>query len=105
MLHKIHPLAGQGFNMTLRDIKILSEIIQDKIDLGLQLDIFVLEEFQKKTKSKNFIFSNGIDFIYEYFNFDRKIKKKSLNKILKLFGTNKKFMNSIVKLADKGLRT
>ena len=105
MLHKIHPLAGQGFNMTLRDIKILSEIIQDKIDLGLQLDILVLEEFQKKTKNKNFIFSNGIDFIYEYFNFDRKIKKKSLNKILKLFGMNKKFMNSIVKLADKGLRT
>ena len=28
LLHKIHPLAGQGFNMTLRDIKILSEIIQ-----------------------------------------------------------------------------
>ena len=28
LLHKIHPLAGQGFNMTLRDIKIFSEIIQ-----------------------------------------------------------------------------
>ena len=34
-LHKIHPLAGQGFNMTLRDIKILSNIIQNRIDLGL----------------------------------------------------------------------
>ena len=31
LLHKIHPLAGQGFNMTIRDIKILSEIIDDKI--------------------------------------------------------------------------
>mgnify|MGYP000132572084 CR=1 FL=1 len=33
-LHKIHPLAGQGFNMTLRDIKVFSKIIQDRIVLG-----------------------------------------------------------------------
>ena len=26
-LHKIHPLAGQGLNMTIRDIKILLEIV------------------------------------------------------------------------------
>ena len=24
LLHKVHPLAGQGFNMTIRDIKVLS---------------------------------------------------------------------------------
>ena len=28
-LHKIHPLAGQGFNMTLRDIKILSKVLDE----------------------------------------------------------------------------
>ena len=31
LLHRIHPLAGQGFNMTIRDIKILSLIIQNRI--------------------------------------------------------------------------
>ena len=34
-MHKIHPLAGQGFNMTIRDIKNIIEIIKYKIDLGL----------------------------------------------------------------------
>ena len=49
-LHKIHPLAGQGFNMTIRDIKILSEIIQNKIELGLQTDSSILSIFEKKNK-------------------------------------------------------
>ena len=103
LLHKIHPLAGQGFNMTIRDIKNLSEIIQNKINLGLQLDTFVLEEFQKKTKNKNFIFSSGIDFIYQLFNFDKEVKGEKLNKVLKYFGKNKSFTNLIIKFADKGL--
>ena len=31
LLHKIHPLAGQGFNMSLRDIRLLSDLINEKI--------------------------------------------------------------------------
>ena len=103
LLHKIHPLAGQGFNMTIRDIKDLSEIIQNKINLGLQLDVLVLEEFQRKTKNKNFMFLSGVDFIYELFNRDKQSNGNNLNKILKFFGTNKRLMNSIVRFADKGL--
>ena len=30
-------LAGQGFNMTLRDAKILSQLIKKNLDLGLNL--------------------------------------------------------------------
>jgi 2-octaprenyl-6-methoxyphenol hydroxylase len=104
LLHRIHPLAGQGFNMTIRDIKDLSEIIQYKIDLGLGLDSLILKQFQKKTKNRNFIFSSGIDFVYEFFNFDKKNKGKNLNKILKYLGSNKSFINSIIKFADKGLK-
>tara|TARA_B100000787_G_scaffold119525_1_gene89695 strand:- start:33 stop:1130 length:1098 start_codon:yes stop_codon:yes gene_type:complete len=103
LLHRIHPLAGQGFNMTIRDIKILSEIIQSKIDLGIQLDTLILEDFERETKNKNFLFSNSIDFIYEVFSFDKKIKNKSFNKILKIVGKNKKLTNYFIKLADKGL--
>jgi 2-octaprenyl-6-methoxyphenol hydroxylase len=103
MLHRIHPLAGQGFNMTIRDIKELSKIIQDRIGLGLQLDNFILDKFQKKTKNKNFIFSSGIDFIYEFFNFEKKSSGKNFHKVLRYLGANKSFMNSIINFADKGL--
>ncbi len=103
LLHRIHPLAGQGFNMTIRDIKILSKIIQNKIDLGIQIDSSILTNFEKETKNKNFLFSNSVDFIYEIFNFDKKIKNKSFNKFLKIIGKNKSLTNYFVKLADRGL--
>ena len=102
-LHKIHPLAGQGFNMTIRDIKTLSIIIQNKIDLGLQLDSLVLKEFENKTKNINFIFLNGIDFIYEFFNFNRKNKNEKLNKILKIIGSNKNINDAFISFADNGI--
>ena len=103
LLHRIHPLAGQGFNMTIRDIKVLSEIIQNKIDLGMQLDSSIACEFEKQTKNKNFLFSNSVDFIYEAFSFDKKIKSKNFNKILRIVGKNKSLSAYFIKLADRGL--
>ena len=89
--------------MTIRDIKILSKIIQNKIELGMQLDSFICKEFEKRTKHMNFIFSNGIDFIYEFFNFDKKKENKNLSKILRAIGKNKKFTNTLIDFADQGL--
>ncbi len=103
LLHRVHPLAGQGFNMTIRDIKVLSGIIQNRIDLGMQLDSSILKKFEKETKNKNYIFSNSVDFIYEVFNLDKKIKNKSFNKILKIVGKNKYLLGYFIKLADRGL--
>jgi len=103
ILHRVHPLAGQGFNMTIRDLKILSQIIHDKIELGIQLDSLILNEFEKKTKDKNFVFSKAIGLIYEIFNLDKKIKNKNFNKILKNIGKNKNFNDFFIKFADSGL--
>jgi 2-octaprenyl-6-methoxyphenol hydroxylase len=102
-LHKIHPLAGQGFNMTIRDIKILSLIIQERIDLGMHLDYSIFEEFERKTRHVNFLFAYGVDSIFEFFNFDKKIKDKNFSKILKFFGKNQKLNSLLIKYADRGL--
>jgi 2-octaprenyl-6-methoxyphenol hydroxylase len=103
LLHKIHPLAGQGFNMTIRDINIFLEIIKQRLSLGLCLDSSVNSEFQKKIKHKNFIFSNGIDLIQELFNVERKMKTRFLSKSFKNIGNNP-FINKIfMKIADRGI--
>ncbi len=104
LLHKIHPHAGQGFNMSLRDIKQLSELIDKKLDLGLDLNNSILDEFQKKTKSSNFVFSAGIDLIYEIFNFERQIKSKFIIKSIQNIGKNKIVNKIFKKFADDGLR-
>ena len=102
LLHRIHPLAGQGFNMTLRDIKIFSEIIQNRLSLGLPLDLSVNDEFEKKSKHVNYIFSNGIDFIYEFFNFERKSNSKLFSRTVKFLGKNSNLNRKFVEIADKG---
>ena len=102
-LHKIHPLAGQGFNMTIRDIKVLSKIIDNNLDLGLPLDASILKQFQKKTQHLNFVFAHGIDFIHEFFKFDNMFGNNYSKVILKLFGKNKFFNKYASKFADKGL--
>ncbi len=103
LLHRIHPLAGQGFNMTIRDIKFLLEIITSKYSLGLGLDSSVSHEFEKKLKHKNFMFSNGIDFVHEFFNFERKINSSLLSKSVQLLNKNSKINKLFTKIADRGI--
>ena len=102
LLHKIHPLAGQGFNMTIRDIIILTNIIKEKTSLGLNLDKSVNIEFEKKLRHKNYIFTNGIDFIYEFFNIERKIKSNILSKSVQKLGSYSSFNKIFTSIADRG---
>ena len=103
LLHRIHPLAGQGFNMTIRDINLFINIIKNKIDLGLPLDSSVNHEFEKNLRPKNFIFSNSIDLIQEFFNFERKFNNNILNKSVKILGKNRFVNRLFTKVADKGI--
>ena len=103
MLHQIHPLAGQGFNMSLRDINELIRLIRCKLELGLDLDKSICSDFEKNIKHKNFIFSNSIDLIYEFFNLDSKFKNNIIGKSVQFFGKNKFLNNSLQKLANQGL--
>ena len=54
-------------------------------------------------KSKNFVFSEGINFIYEYFNFENKIRNNILSKTVKYLGKNYTINKYFTKIADSGL--
>ena len=103
LLHKIHPLAGQGFNMTLRDIQVFLKIIKNRIDLGLPLDTSVNAEFQKQIRHKNLIFSKGVDLIHELFSIERKMKNSFLSKSLKTVSNYPAINKIFTKIADRGV--
>jgi 2-octaprenyl-6-methoxyphenol hydroxylase len=68
--HVIHPIAGQGLNMGLKDVAALAEVIVDAARLGVDFgEASVLERYQRwrrfdtmamglATNSLNFLFSN-----------------------------------------------
>jgi 2-octaprenyl-6-methoxyphenol hydroxylase len=68
--HVIHPIAGQGLNMGLKDVAALAEVVVDAARLGMDLGgADVLERYQRwrrfdtmamgvATNSLNFLFSN-----------------------------------------------
>ena len=103
MLHQIHPLAGQGFNMTIRDIRVLLNLIRDRKNLGLPIDSSLCENFEGKTKHLNFMFASGNDFIYEFFNYDNFYIKPFSKKIFKYLNNNKFFNKLAIEYSDKGL--
>jgi len=103
LLHRIHPLAGQGFNMTIRDIRILVKIIKNRYDLGLPLDSSVNAKFEDSLKHKNFLFSNGVDLIYEFFNIERRIKSTIPGKSVQFIGKNPFINKLFTKIADEGI--
>ena len=102
-LHKLHPLAGQGFNMSIRDIRSVFELIKNKIDLGLDLDSSIFRDFEKKMKHKNFLFSNSIDLIYEIFKLESKINNPFLSKSIQFFGKKNYVNKFFTDYADRGI--
>ena len=102
-LHSIHPLAGQGFNMTIRDMIRFDELINKKINLGLSIDKSIYSEFEKISKAYNSSFSFGIDFIYEFFRFNKKFIPKNISEeVFNFINNSKKIKNISIKIADQG---
>ena len=83
--------------MTIRDIKLLSRIIDENIKLGIHDGEKIAQIFQEHNKHLNFIFGVGIDGINSFFKIDNKLNNilsKPLFKILK----GNKFLNNYATL-------
>jgi 2-octaprenyl-6-methoxyphenol hydroxylase len=104
-LHMIHPFAGQGFNMILRDLSSLVKILGKKINLGLDIgSLDILSEFSKETKSTNFAFSFGLDVLKNSFDIKNTYLKNIRNNVIKNLNRNELFKNIFFNIANKGLK-
>jgi 2-octaprenyl-6-methoxyphenol hydroxylase len=102
--NKIHPIAGQGWNMTLRNIFSLIKVIKYSINLGLEIgnDIFI-KKYLDETNLNNLAFATLIDGIRKIFDIRidsyAVIRKNTLSNLDKNFFIKKNFIN----IANKGL--
>ena len=87
--------------MTIRDASKLSDMIQDRLDLGLTLD-GVLKNFESSRKDNNFLFAFGIDFIHEFFKLSNNYDIKYIDKFLNYLDKNSSIKNKLQKLANLG---
>ena len=105
VIHAVHPLAGQGLNMTIRDLISLKKILKYKMELGLDIGSSeILSEFSKETKSSNLIYSLGIDVIKNFFSKKNYPMKNFSYKVIKKLNNNALVKNLFLNLADKGIR-
>lgn len=62
--HSIHPIAGQGLNLGLRDVDLLSSLIIRQKELGLEVGSSVLlEEYSKKRRNDVTTMVEGTHFL------------------------------------------
>jgi len=99
-LHVVHPFVGQGFNMTLRDLACLKEILTKKINLGLDIGSSdILSEFSRQAKLRNFAFSMSVDLLKKSI-----FSKKLRNNTLKILDKSNFAKDIFFNIADKGFR-
>ena len=96
-------MAGQGFNLVLRDVKKLKELMSKTLTLGLLIkESFILKDFYDSRKAENNLFGLGINLTNIFFKNNKyfsSLKKEILNNINK-FSFIKKISQSI---SDKGI--
>lgn len=69
--HGIHPLAGQGLNLGLKDCAALAECIADAVSLGLDPgDVSALERYQRWRRFDNVTMALGMEFFDKLFSND-----------------------------------
>ena len=69
--HGIHPIAGQGFNLGLKDAAALSEIILDAARLGLDIGTLdVLQKYERWRRFDSLVMSFAMDGLNRLFSND-----------------------------------
>ena len=67
--HGMHPIAGQGFNMGLRDVAVLAEVLGCAKRLGLDLGSrLLLQDYERKRRADNTLMLAATDLLNRLFS-------------------------------------
>lgn len=69
--HAVHPIAGQGFNLGIKDIAALADVVAEARGLGLDIGHFsVLEKYQRWRRFDSTALALGMDLLTRLFSND-----------------------------------
>jgi len=98
--HNIHPIAGQGFNLTVKDISKIVYYITKYHSLGLDFNSNqVLESFSNSRKYDNFAFSFGTLAMENIFSNENNFIRKFTSYGLRLINGNRKLKKFFIEKA------
>ena len=98
--HNIHPIAGQGFNLTVKDISKIVYYITKYHSLGLDFNSKqVLESFSNSRKYDNFSFSFGTLAMENIFSNENNFIRNFTSKGLRLINRSKKLKKFFIEKA------
>jgi 2-octaprenyl-6-methoxyphenol hydroxylase len=107
--HLIHPLAGQGLNLALRDAAALAEGIVDTVRLGLDPgDPGVLEAYERARRFDTVAMAAATDGLNRLFSNDalpvRLMRDLGLGLVDRMDGLKRSFMRQAAGLSEAGPR-
>ena len=103
-LHSVHPLAGQGFNLVLRDIKKLNELVSKNLRLGLAIkNSNIPKDLSDIRKPENLLMGLGIDSTRKFFKSNKYLDPIKEN-ILNNFSKSTLLKEITKRVANLGLR-
>jgi len=69
--HAIHPIAGQGYNLAIKDIAALTDVLNDGRDVGLDIGaLTVLQNYQRWRRFDSAALALGTDLLNRLFSND-----------------------------------
>ena len=99
--HTVHPIAGQGFNLTLKDISTLYSVLDRYLSLGYELNHqFIFNDFNKQRIPDNTLFSFSTMFMSDAFISQSNFINKSIETSFKILNRVPLIKKKIMKVAS-----
>ena len=98
--HNIHPIAGQGLNLSIKDIALFVRLMSKYTSLGYKVNNkLILEKFETERKLDNSSYSFGTFSLNSIFSSDNKYVNYTTRKALSLIEKNKYIKQMFVRSA------